>query len=49
MRGREGLPDLPESPAPFEDLQVLEDFRRSLDRNPNVRLALEQALLDISA
>jgi len=49
MRGREGLPDLPESPAPFEDLRVLEDFRRSLDRNPNVRLALEQALLELSA
>lgn len=52
MRGNEGLPGI-KAPTGHADAMVREldlvlALRESLDRNPNVRLALEQTLLELS-
>jgi DNA polymerase-3 subunit delta' len=47
LRGRAGLSGLPDSARPLAELRVVHDLLHALDRNPNVRLALEHALLEI--
>lgn len=53
LRGSEGLPGLPaprgDVPALLHQLDRLQALREALPRNPNVRLALEQALLELTA
>jgi DNA polymerase-3 subunit delta' len=53
LRGGEGLPGLPaprgDVPALLHQLDRLQALREALPRNPNVRLALEQTLLELSA
>ena len=54
LRGAEGLPGLSRrvhrtGQAAVRELDLLLSLRDRLDRNPNVRLALEQTLLELSA
>lgn len=53
LRGGEGLPGLPSAggdvPRLLHQLDRLQALREGLLRNPNVRLALEQTLLELSA
>lgn len=54
MRGGEGLPGVPFEPATdhrahLRRLDRLQALLEGLDRNPNVRLAFEQMLLELSA
>jgi len=53
MRGQDGLPGTPKRDTSAGDFHVREldlllALREGLDRNPNVRLALEQTLLELS-
>jgi DNA polymerase III subunit delta' len=54
MRGGSGLPDVPASTLALDHrtrvrhLDRLQTFLEGLDRNPNVRLSLEQTLLELS-
>jgi DNA polymerase III subunit delta' len=54
MRGGSGLPGVPPSPGAadrrtrVQHLDRLQAFLEGLDRNPNVRLSLEQTLLELS-
>ncbi|MBL4686603.1 MAG: hypothetical protein JKY37_18550, partial [Nannocystaceae bacterium] len=53
MRASEGLPGVPARPnatteGTVRELDLLLSLRESLSRNPNVRLALEQTLLEVS-
>lgn len=53
VRGRPGLPGMPEDDGRrsqiLRELDLVQTFHGRLDRNPNVRLALEQLLLEASA
>jgi len=53
LRGSDGLPGLPaphgDVPALLHQIDRLQALREALPRNPNVRLALEQTLLELSA
>lgn len=53
LRGGEGLPGLPsaghEVPRLLRHIDCLQGLREGLMRNPNVRLAMEQTLLELSA
>src|SRR5690606_436309 len=54
MRGRTGLPGLPavdrdDTGSMLRRLDRIQALMESLDRNPNVRLALEQTLLELSS
>ena len=53
LRGGQGLPGLPgagaEVPALLHQIDRLQALREGLERNPNVRLALEQTLLELTA
>lgn len=53
LRGDEGLPGLPaprgDVPALLHQIDRLQALREALPRNPNVRLLLEQTLLELSA
>jgi hypothetical protein len=53
LRGGDGLPGLPsprgDVPGLLHQIDRLQALREALLRNPNVRLALEQTLLELSA
>lgn len=53
LRGGDGLPGLPaprgDVPALLHQIDRLQALREALPRNPNVRLSLEQALLELTA
>lgn len=53
LRGRPGLPGMPADSLPhttvLHDLDLVQTFYSRLERNPNVRLALEHLLLEASA
>ncbi len=54
LRGREGLAGVPanrreSSAALAHSIQIVQTLQDSIQKNPNVRLALEQALLELSA